>query len=145
MLHIINSLDDSYISLFKDDPVRPEISSKFRCQEGSNSSFVLLDSTSSRVRAVICCAFKSQVPSSIDELLNSSSGSKAVFYTVWSYDRGAGSEIVQSVPSFIRSRFSGVDEFYTFSPKGQSVRNFHLGLGASIYRENLDSVNYSYN
>lgn len=145
MLYIVRDVNDSLVSLFRDDPVRPEISVEFRCQQPNNSVFVLL-SESSKPLAVLCCSFKDYVPCSMDQLLYSSSSkvSSAIFYSVWSYSKGSGRRIIPLVQSWIKENYKDVTSFYTYSPKGESVRNFHLSLGASIFRENASSVNYVY-
>ena len=145
MLHVISSVSDSLVSLFRDDPVRPEIDVGFRCLMPNNRVFVLLDD-SSKPLAVLCCSFKNYVPSSLDQLLYSSDeqGSNAIFYSVWSYSKGSGRKIIPLVQSWIGSNCSWVNSFYTYSPKGECVRSFHLGLGARVFRDNFDSVNYVY-
>lgn len=145
MLYVIKGIDDPLVKLFVDDPVRPEISSEFRCLLPNNRVFVLLDDRSKPL-AVLCCSFKNYVPGSLDQLLYSSDipGSNAIFYSVWSYSRGSGREIIPLVQLWIGSNCSWVNAFYTYSPKGEKVRNFHLGLGARVFRDNFDSVNYVY-
>lgn len=146
MLHVINSLSDPYISLIKDDPVRPTISTEFRCLSPNNYVFVLLNSDPT-VEAVLCCSLRSTVPTSQDELLvldRSPLFNTAVFYTVWSYIRGGGSRIIPEAVLWLKLHFPQVQNFYTLSPPGSRVRDFHLGLGARLYRENQDTVNYQY-
>lgn len=146
MLYLVDKLVDSYVSLFSDDPVRPEIPWEFRCQPPNSFAFILFDSQCQRPRAVLCCVLKSFVPASMDELLSVDCGikDKAIFYTIWSYDRGAGGEIIKAAPKWILVHRVEVVEFYTYSPQSESVRKFHLGQGASIYRQNQDSINYQY-
>jgi len=143
MLSVITSVDDRLVSLFADDPVRPNIGVEFRCSWPKSCVFVL--SNSSLHEAVLCCRFKEVVPSSLEQLLESDGGIvNAIFYSVWSYSRGSGRRIIPLAQSWIRSNRPEVRGFYTFSPPGELVRSFHLGLGARVYRENLDSVNYVY-
>lgn len=142
MLQVIKGIDSRVSGLFADDPVRPEISAEFRCNWPYSCVFVL--GQVSEPLAVLCCSFKESVPSSMDQLLYSSSvGSNAIFYSVWSYNRGSGRSVIKLAQDWIRKNCS-VTGFYTYSPVGQQVRNFHLGLGASVFRENFDSINYSY-
>lgn len=144
MLHVISSLSDSYLDLIKDDPVRPSISAEFRCSF-NNRVFVLLDQES-KVEAVLCCSLRSSVPTSESELLavKESDFDTAVFYTVWSYVSGGGRRIIPTVVSWLQENFPQVEHFYTLSPMGSKVRDFHYSLGAKLYRENLDTVNYVY-
>jgi hypothetical protein len=145
MLYIISKVDDMYVSLLDDDPVRPWISREFRCHMPDNCVFVLL-SGSREPRAVLCCSFKSFVPSNVDELLKFeySRGSNAIFYSVWSYSRGGGREIIPLASAWIRENLSHVSGFYTFSPCSDRVREFHYSLGAKTHRKNSDSINYIY-
>lgn len=145
MLYVMGNSEDQYVHLLRDDPVRPLISREFRCHWPDNCVFVLLDGQSA-ARAVLCCSFKSYVPSSLEELLKFeyTSARNAIFYSVWSYSRGSGREIIPLAVQWIKESYSHISGFYTYSPLGEGVRNFHLGLGASIYRENADSINYVY-
>jgi len=145
MLYVIENSEDSLVRLFADDPVRPSIGASFRCHSPDNCVFVLLDS-SLRPEAVLCCSFKSYVPSSLEELLKFeySSASNAIFYSVWSYVRGSGRRIIPLAQSWIKENHRHIIGFYTYSPFGETVRNFHFSLGAQLYRENVDSVNYMY-
>ena len=143
MLKVISNPEDLYIKSIDHDPVRPEIPWVQRCNPPSSLVFVSVDQEQSPL-AVLCCTFKSYVPKSRDQLfsLESSSSSVAVFYTVWSYrTRSAGPLIMEAV-QWIRSNYSHVTKFVTFSPHGSSVEKFHLGNGASILSVNEDSVNY---
>lgn len=143
MLSVISS-DSQLVDLFKDDPVRPYIGVNFRCHQPDNVSFVLHEGTV--VDAVLCCSFKSYVPSSLDQLLKFEYApqTNAIFYTVWSYGRSGGRRIIPLVQEWIRSNYRHIVGFYTFSPHGERVREFHYSLGAQLYRVNGDSVNYVY-
>ena len=144
MLYVIESSESQYSKLFEDDPVRPYISKGFRCHMPDNISFVLVESE--KPAAVICCSFKSYVPSTTEELLKFEyrPHCNAIFYTVWSYSRGGGRRIIPLVRSWISEHYSHISGFYTYSPLGDNVRDFHYSLGAQLYRENSDSINYVY-
>jgi len=146
LLEVINSSKSDLVSIFRDDPVRPEISAEFRCIQPNNSVFVLRGYGGENL-AVLCCSFKDYVPCSMDQLLytNSKLGSNAIFYSVWSYSKGSGRQIIPLVQEWIKGRYSNVVGFYTYSPKGLRVQEFHISLGARVYRENVDSINYVYN
>lgn len=146
LLYLIENSQDALTSLFADDPVRPSIPTEFRCRSPENCVFVLLDDQTQQPRAVLCCSFKNAVPSSLAQLLCSeeSVGQNAIFYTVWSYQPGSGRAIILAAQNWIRLHRAEVAGFYTYSPPGRLVREFHLGLGARLYRTNTDSVNYVY-
>ena len=95
-------------SVIKDDPVRPHIPSQFRTL-GNNTVYALyedkyaeFDEPSDDIRAVICVAYTNMTPTNEQELQSFPSGDIAVFYTVWSYDRGAGRDIVFTVAKHVK-------------------------------------------
>ena len=149
MLHVISHLDDPLLALVKDDPVRPEIELAFRVSDTSHV-FVLLeeqpDAVSPRPAAVVCCAYRSMVPATVEELrlVPATTPSTAVFYTIWSYSPGAGRRLIREARSWIESHRQGVGQFVTLSPPTEMARVFHIRNGASVLRVNGDSVNYLY-
>lgn len=144
MLHVINSLDDPLLALIKDDPVRPDIPLSFRVSSNA-VVFVLLD-LDSVPEAVVCCAYRDAVPDTVDALLTASSEhvNTAVFYTIWSYRAGAGRRLIRAAREWIQGERSGIENYVTLSPPTEMARLFHLRNGASVFRVNLDSVNYLY-
>jgi hypothetical protein len=68
----------------------------------------------------------------------------AVFYTIWSYAAGAGRELIVESVKYMKSDKPNIVDYVTYSPKTELARRFHLKNGASVYRENNDSVNYKY-
>ena len=131
---------DFYTGLFKDDPVRPHIPHSFRITE-NRKSFVLLDEEE-KPRAVICTAFTDDVARTEQDL--ATAGNCAMFYTVWSYDKGAGRDIVFAVVDWIKQNMPAVDRFVTLSPTTDMARRFHLKNGAVELQHNSDTVNFEY-
>lgn len=143
MLHTIQDLSDNLLSLIKDDPVRPEIPPEQRVN--SNSRIFVLKDEEQRPLAVTCVKFLTAVPSSVDQLAETAvNANTAVFYTIWSYAQGAGRRLIQEARAEIQRQHPEVDVYVTLSPKTEMARRFHLNNGASIHRENTDSVNYLY-
>jgi len=132
---------DFYTGLFKDDPVRPHIPHSFRISQ-NRKSFVLLDKDDITPRAVICTAFTNGVARTEKDL--TSAGNCAMFYTVWSYDKGAGRDIVFAVVDWIKTNMPEVDRFVTLSPPTEMARRFHLSNGAVELQHNGDTVNFEY-
>jgi len=132
---------DFYTGLFKDDPVRPHIPHSFRISQ-NRKSFVLLDKDDITPRAVICTAFTNGVARTEKDL--TSAGNCAMFYTVWSYDKGAGRDIVFAVVDWIKTNMPKVDRFVTLSPPTEMARRFHLSNGAVELQHNGDTVNFEY-
>lgn len=142
MLYIINSLSDPLIQYLKDDPVRPEIPAEFRVSD-TTEIFVLLNED--RPSAIVCVAYRDFVPKDCEELYKKpSEPSVAVFYTIWSYDPGAGRKLIQTARKELSNRKPEIKKFVTLSPQTEMAKKFHLKNGASIFRDNPSSVNYEY-
>jgi hypothetical protein len=144
MLHIITSLDDAWIELVKDDPVRPQIPREFRVGPHAQI-FVLLD-PAEQPAAVVCCAYRTTVPRSEQELAAPQRAlpTVAVFYTIWSYQRGSGRRLIRAAGQWISHNRREIRKFVTLSPATETAKEFHLANGAGILSVNTDSVNYVY-
>ena len=143
MLHIINNLQDEFLKLIKDDPVRPEIPAEQRVNE--NSKIYVLENEQGEPMAVTCVKFLSEIPATVDELAKAAvKTNTAVFYTIWSYAAGAGRQLIEEAQAEIKRATPEVDTFVTLSPKTEMARRFHHKNGAETYRENEDTVNYLY-
>lgn len=142
MLHVIQDSLDPYYARLLEDPVRPEIPSAQRL--GANRSvFAWLDQD--HCAAMLCCRYMDSVPQTSSELFqDSQSVNTAVFYTIWSYRRGAGQSLILAARSWITANKPEITKFLTLSPSTDLARQFHLRNGAGIYRINSDTVNYIY-
>lgn len=145
MLYTITDLSDPLVLLVRDDPVRPEIALSARINAFAHV-YVWRDSQSFEPLAVTCSAFRVGVPQSVEELsrVPDSLPDTAVFYTIWSYRRGAAGQLIRSACWAIKRQYSHIEQFVTLSPTTEMARQFHLANGASVFRENRDSVNYLY-
>lgn len=144
MLHIIETLQDQLLELVKDDPVRPELPTDFRVNENGRI-FVLMDDEAQRPLAVTCVKFLSEIPASVEDLADRVVNTNtAVFYTIWSYAAGAGQRLIREATSYIEQHRPEVETYVTLSPKTELARRFHLKNGASVYRENPETINYLY-
>ena len=143
MLHIINNLQDEFLRLIKDDPVRPEIPVEQRVN--SNSQIFVLKNDQNEPLAVTCVKFLADIPESVTDLADAVVNTNtAVFYTIWSYAAGAGRELIEQAQAQITQEHPEVKTFVTLSPKTEMARKFHHKNGATTYRENADTVNYLY-
>lgn len=143
MLHIINNLQDEFLRLIKDDPVRPEIPAEQRVN--SNSTIFVLKNEHNEPLAVTCVKFLADIPASVTDLADTVINTNtAVFYTIWSYAAGAGRELIEQAQAQITQEHPEVKTFVTLSPKTEMARKFHHKNGATTYRENADSINYLY-
>jgi hypothetical protein len=94
---------------------------------------------------MVCVSLHDFVPSQVSDLSTSSDQpNTAIFYTIWSYEPGAGALLLRQTVGAIRTRFPNITRFVTLSPKTEMARRFHTRNGAGVLRENPDTVNYEY-
>jgi hypothetical protein len=150
---MLNSLSDSQLENIKDDPVRPHIDPQWRVSDGrevyslTEDQYAEFDEVLHEgPTAIICVSYCNEIPTSEEDLItyNDPDGNIAVFYTVWSYVRGAGKTIVLDTASHINRTRPEIERFVTLSPKTEMARKFHLRNGAFALRENPESINYEY-
>jgi len=98
--------------------------------------------------AVICVAYTDQVPETVPDLVRfpdmGDAARIAVFYTVWSYEKGAGRKIVFEAVKWIKENKPEIMRFVTLSPKTEMARKFHHSNGAITLSENEVTDNYEY-
>lgn len=142
-IRIIHSIDDSWTGLIKDDPVRPEIPLEDRIN--GNAEVIFLVDEQDEPMAAVCVRYCSEVPSMVDEMLSDPGPANvAVFYTIWSYRSGAGGKLIFAAREHILKTRPQITRFVTLSPQTEMAKRFHLKNGASIFRENSETVNYEY-
>ena len=147
MLEQLTTLEQVY-AVFKDDPVRPHIPADQRLQQGKDV-FVLRDDEEN-ITAVICIAYTNTVPKDERELeyyaqaasQDGQHGSIAVAYTVWSYSKGAGREMVQA-RDYIRQH-RPVTRLVTLSPLTEMAERFHIRNGATLVAVHPYAQNFEY-
>jgi hypothetical protein len=141
MLTCITQVDDPLLAHLKDDPVRPEIPAEFRVAVNRFVMALIED----QVRAMVCVSLQNTVPTAVEDLGSTDADvDTAIFYTIWSYAPGAGTELLLSAVDDIRERYPQITRFVTLSPKTEMARRFHIKNGAVVFRENADTVNYEY-
>jgi hypothetical protein len=141
MLAHINQVTDPLLAHIADDPVRPEIPAEFRV---AANRFVLA-LVEDRVRAMVCVSLQDSVPADVKDLgYVGDAVNTAIFYTIWSYAPGAGTELLLSAVDAIRKQYPAIQRFVTLSPRTEMARRFHIKNGAVVFRENTDTVNYEY-
>lgn len=131
---------DTVENIIKDDPVRPHIKARWRVSPG-REVYGLYDSDT--VRAVICVAYTDEVPT-CERDLGWVGTDVAVFYTVWSYDKGAGRDIVFAVSNYIKNTNPYVKRHVTLSPLTEMAEKFHLRNGAKFIGKHTDCQNFEY-
>lgn len=142
MLHFIKDLSHKILNFIKDDPVRPEIPADFRVSDGRLIAALTNDEEPT---AIVCVSFHDFIPQDVNDLsITPEVPTTAVFYTIWSYKAGAGRELLMQAVPAIKETYPTIQRFVTLSPKTEMARRFHLKNGATILRENTDTINYEY-
>ena len=138
----LKELDILDAGILKEDPVRPHISKAERLSDG-RQVFVLQND--GRIVAVICVAYTNAIPKDEFELsaYNAFDGTCAIFYTVWSYEKGAGREIIQRVSDHLMKR-GWIKRFVTLSPLTEMAEKFHLRNGAELIYRGKTCQNFEY-
>ena len=129
-------------SIIKDDPVRPHISAEWRDSNGSEV-FGLWDEDFTRLRSVVCVHYMDTVPANEENMIESGN-TIAVFYTVWSYEKGAGREIIFSAADHIKHTYPSVKRYVTLSPLTKMAEEFHLRNGAELIAKHEYCQNFEY-
>jgi len=125
------------------DPVRPELSVKFKTAVGRG--VFGLKGTDGEYKAFMCYSRTSDVPRYVKELdeLTSVDGQIIIPYTVWSYEKGAGREIINRVVDLVKNS-EMARRVVTLSPQTEMARRFHLRNDAVELRVNETTVNFEY-
>ena len=143
MLHFIKDVSNKLLDFIKDDPVRPEIPTEYRVSNGR--MVAALAEKEDEPEAMVCVSFHDFVPQDVKDLDNTAQvPTTAIFYTIWSYKSGKGQELLRAAVKGIQEQYPSVTRFVTLSPKTNVAQRFHLKNGATIFRENLETINYEY-
>jgi len=150
MLQLINGHED--LSAFlKDDPVRPHIPMSWRVTQGREVYGLFEDQYAVEApvnfegpRAIICVAYTNGVALEERDLNNIEEPDTAMFYTVWSYDKGAGREIVLATQKHIQETKKHIFRYVTLSPLTVMAERFHLRNGAHFIRKGKKCQNFEY-
>lgn len=140
---LVKLKEDVVSEVIKDDPVRPHIKADWRTRAGREVYGLYQDDSIQKLRAVICVAYTDEVPT-CERDMGWIGTDVAVFYTVWSYDKGAGRDIVFEVAGHIKKTNPDVKRFVTLSPLTEMAKNFHLKNGAKFIAKHLDCQNFEY-
>lgn len=119
-----------------DDPVRPELSLDFRLSHGREIYTTF--------NAVVCVAYCDDIPAEVSDLNKMAGLHNAIFYTIWSYKKGAGRDMIDLMQTYLQASKPYLKRFVTLSPKTEMAHKFHINNGAFVFRKNETSVNYEY-
>lgn len=144
-------------TIIKDDPVRPHLTTDFRTSSHREVYALYEDKYAEQhfpdedIKAVICVAYTNEVPKDEYELdlfsqaacQDGQRGHIAVFYTVWSYSKGAGREIVNTVAKELHDN-ERATRFVTLSPLTEMAERFHIKNGAELLAKHDSCQNFEY-
>ena len=143
ILQKINTIDPWIQEIIKDDPVRSEIPIDHRINEDAEI-YALWNNT--ELGAVTCVSYTEGIPGSVEEMYSLSSPfmDTVVFYTIWSYTKGSGRELIINASESIIKEHPSIKNIVTLSPKTEMAKKFHTRNGAWHFRENPNTINYAY-
>ena len=131
------------MSFLSEDPVRPNIPHVDRV--GDNKDIFVLRDEENKVKAITCVSYQASVPTKESELFEDTElPNTAVFYTIWSYESGAGRKLIFDAVKHIKDNNSDIKRFVTLSPRTEMAKRFHIKNGAIVFRDNEESTNYEY-
>lgn len=139
----LREIDILEVDILKEDPVRPHISKAERLSDGRQ--VFVLENKDKVISAVTCVAFTNAIPKDEFELsaYNAFDGSCAIFYTVWSYEKGSGREIIERVSNHLMKR-GWIKRYVTLSPLTEMAEKFHLRNGAELIYRGKTCQNFEY-
>ena len=142
---------DLWLGYCKDDPVRPHLPIAWRVSNGREVYGLFEDQYAEEAqvdcegpRAIICVAYTNGVALTEEDLNKTTNPNTAMFYTVWSYDKGAGREIVLKTAKHIKDTREEIARFCTLSPLTEMAEKFHLRNGADFLRRGDSCQNFEY-
>lgn len=143
MLHLIKTTADSLFQFLSQDPVRPHI--PYSQRVGDNRDVFVAKNSDQMVRAITCVSYQNSIPEDESQLFEpTDTPNTVIFYTIWSYEPGAGRDLIFSAQEWILKNRPEISRFVTLSPPTEMARKFHIKNGAVVHRINRDSVNYEY-
>ena len=87
----------------KDDPIRPELTNKFRTSQGRKIFGLKYND---EIEGVACIAFTTDIPATIKELelmsIEEEESKIAIAYTLWSLKKGAGKKIMKELLKYMK-------------------------------------------
>ena len=128
--------------IIKEDPIRPHLDVDWRVEDG-RQVYAFEDDTG-KIQSVLCVAYTNDVVITEDGLNNTTDPDTAMFYTVWSYAKNAGRDIIFEVTAKIKLDKPHIKRFVTLSPLTEKAENFHLRNGATFLKKGNKAQNFEY-
>jgi hypothetical protein len=126
------------------DPIHPTLGAEFKTAQGRE--VFGLKGADGKWKAFMCLAITTDVPRNLQELeaMTDSDGTVVVPYSVWSFEKGAGREMINEVLWFAKTMLKNIQRVVTLSPQTEMAERFHLRNGAAKFRTNEATVNFEY-
>ena len=147
--HFDNSSDAVHCDVYKlinDDPVRPHIPFLERFVN-NRYVFCYRNENTKEIESIACSAITDDVAQREKDLFlfsESSATHVCMLYTLWSYKKGAGRELVFNLLDYVEEEMPHVSRVVTLSPMTDMAKRFHLNNNAVILQTNTDTVNFEY-
>ena len=140
---MLKLLDNGY-EILSEDPVRPHLQDFKQSPNNENYAWEVDGET----QAVICVSYSDLIPTSENDLREHSGPVEqkqvAVFYTVWSYSKGAGAKLVLELFDHLKQSKPHLKRFVTLSPLTEMARRFHIKNGAKFINKHALAQNFEY-
>ena len=128
--------------ILKQDPVRPHLDSDWRVEDGRE--VYVYEDEDGKILSVLCVAYTNGVVITEEGLENTTDPDTAMFYTVWSYAKNAGRDIIFETTDKIKHEKPHITRFVTLSPLTDTAERFHLRNGASLLEKGVSCQNFEY-
>ena len=163
MLIKCNAADHLY--LIEDDPVRGEmLKDNTKRFEDPFHVYAEVNDATGEIAAVVCvvvCRFVPQDEAQLKfiaagkltaieealeerEAVHGALGTVLCPYSIWSYQKGHGSQLINKLLEATPLLHPEVDAVITMSPHTHLAMKFHLSNGAGLFSTNEETVNYEY-
>jgi|TARA_B110000503_G_scaffold128357_1_gene199250 hypothetical protein len=143
MRKLINlDLDNWKRYILKDDPVRPHLDMDWRLEDGRQA--YALEDEDGKMASVVCVAFTNGIAITEEGLENTTNPDTVMFYTVWSYSKNAGRDIIFAAAGAIKRDYPHIKRFVTLSPLTDAAERFHLRNGAAFLAKGDLCQNFEY-
>ena len=161
MLIKCNAYDHLY--LIEDDPVRKALFKDNRIRfDDPFAVYAEINEETGEIAAVVCvvvCKFIPQdeyqlrliasgstqeLEDTLEEVSEGELGTVVCPYTIWSYQRGHGRNLINNLLEAVPVMYPEADALITMSPHTRTALKFHVRNGAVMIDRGEGAVNYEY-
>ena len=130
--------------ILKDDPVRPHLDMDWKLEDG-REVYAIEDQEINKILSVVCIGFTNGpviTEAELDKIVDDPD--TAMFYTVWSYSKNAGRDVILAAAKLIKREKPHIKRFVTLSPLTDVAERFHLRNGAVLLDKGDECQNFEY-